>query len=224
MTERPILFSGPMVRAVLDGSKSQTRRICKKAGPWVKGDDWAGAVLPARESGWIAWWPGDEPREKLAEFTKKAYKTGFLCPYGTIGDYLWVRETFGFMWPDNCDDGLIYDDGHFDGRPITDQECRIVYRATEPDAMWYSEDAKNEDGSCTMWKPSLFMPRWASRITLEITDVRVQRVQEISEADAKAEGFSSVLDFSETWDVLNAVRGYAWYNSPWCWCISFRRL
>jgi hypothetical protein len=88
--ERPVLFSGPMVKAILEGKKTQTRRVCKpavtKLGLYT---EWAAAVHPARESGWVAWWPNDSPN--LAEFTKKAYKDGFQCPYGKPGDRLWVN-------------------------------------------------------------------------------------------------------------------------------------
>ena len=84
--DRPINFNSEMVRAILDGRKTMTRRIIKKV--W-DGFAWAGDVHPAREIGWIAWWPKGD-----AEFTKKAYKDGFLCPYGQTGDRLWVKETF----------------------------------------------------------------------------------------------------------------------------------
>jgi len=84
--ERPILFSEEMVRAILDGRKTMTRRVIKKA--W-DGFSWAGDVLPAKETGWIAWWPKGD-----AEFTKRAYNEGFPCPYGQLEDRLWVKETW----------------------------------------------------------------------------------------------------------------------------------
>jgi len=136
-----------------------------------------------------------------------------LCPYGQHSDRLWVRETH-YVWSAGYMDGT--------GREIS-------YRATEPDAP-------------TTWTPSIHMPRWASRITLELTGVRVERVQEISEADAIAEGCSRDYNdvpwctdqacthrgaqwhFRSIWDSLNAKRGYGWDLNPWVWVLAFRRI
>lgn len=191
MKERPILFSGPMVRAILAGRKTQTRRICKKA--WWDEFTWAGDVYPARESGWIAWWPKGD-----AEFTKRAYLDGFLCPYGQPGDRLWVRETW-----------LLVDD--------MNGSQQVHYRA----------DNEDIPGS---WKPSLFMPRWASRISLEITGVRVERLQGITEEDAQKEGveidghYSMFYKtaFKKLWDSINGKK-HPWESNPWVWCIEFKR-
>ena len=102
------------------------------------------------------------------------------------------------------------------------------YRATDPTPELAYEDT---DGEPTVrWKPSLHMPRWASRITLEITDVRVERVQEITEKEAKAEGvlpcdgMTAVYWFSEAWDSLYAKKGLGWNDNPWVWVITFRRV
>jgi len=134
--ERPILFSGPMIRAILAGRKTQTRRVAKLTG--------AGRV---KEAGSHRNWHLADPDAVKA------------CPYGTPGDRLWVRETF-------CDTGCQ----------------RAVYRA----------DTAVENWKYRIWRPSIYMPRWASRITLEITDVRLERLQDISEADAAAEGVEQV--------------------------------
>ena len=204
MKERPILFSGPMVQAILDGRKTMTRRVCKYQ-----------PSVSVRKAG--SMW-GIKGGDALWHFGHKIVS----CPYGQPGDRLWVRETW---------------------MPFTEQGCPVgatIYRAT---------DHPEPDGDSPLrWKPSIFMPRWASRITLEITAVRVERVQDISEKDAKAEGCGgyvggegpmseSVLaiepgynhpnffrdGFAYLWDSLNAKRGYGWDANPWVWVISFKR-
>jgi len=212
MKERPIIFCGSMVRAILDGRKTMTRRVCKRACDNV-GPDIAWAVCPAQESGWIAWF--GVPGLNVAEFTKKAYDRGFPCPYGVSGDRLWVRETF---------------EPQGDGK--------VIYRA-DPD----NNAADTVRHLAAIWKPSIFMPRWASRITLEVTAVRVERVQDISSSDAEAEGILSTFDsaaghgdfrlgketshqahFRVLWDSINAKRGFGWSVNPWVWVVQFQRL
>jgi hypothetical protein len=197
MKTRPILFQGPMVRAILDGTKTQTRRIVKPQPlTWATGS----AFLP------------------LETLVKR--------PFGNQGDRLWVREMFGF----NPDDG------------------GVVFRATDPD--WETCDGWK-------WKPSIFMPRKFSRITLEITAIRVERLQKISEADAKAEGVETkpyggaasfcTRDYSYNkqpdgfwprlciadgkqfrdsyktlWESINGPG--SWGDNPWVWCVEFRRV
>lgn len=185
---RPIIFSAPMVRAILADEKTQTRRVC--SGNWLRCLD-----------------PDDEDDRWTATLA---------CPYGWPGDRLWVRET------------LYTSDGD------------VFYRAD--DLAVDCDDQPETDH----WKlsgqtiPSIFMPRWASRITLEITDVRVQRLQAISEADAQAEGVTAALfaqlwpslplppaadhAFAHLWDSINAKRGFGWDANPWVWAISFRRV
>lgn len=216
MNEHPILFSAPMVRAILAGCKTQTRRVCKKA---QDADESAYAVCRAAKSGWIAWFCQTKKNitpEALVNteaFTKKAYEHGFKCPYGEVGDRLWVRETF-------CYAGVMRKDGH----------DRVAYRATE-----------GSNADC--WKPSIFMPRWASRITLEVTDVRVEHLQAITEADAIAEGCRADEDpfwkpsyadpdsggnpstrnsFEYLWHEINGAK--SWMENPWVWVVTFRRV
>ena len=187
MSERPILFSAPMVRALLAGTKQQTRRVVKLRN---------GQYLPPSERADTNGW-----RQMLR-----------LCPYGQPGDRLWVRETWGI---DQADNG---GDRHWH---------RFVYRA-DPGAQ------PLDNGTPVPWKPSIHMPRSASRITLEITEVRVQRLQEISEEDARAEGvqmpdgtptppdwWSYRQEFSHLWESINGPG--SWDANPWLWCISFRR-
>ena len=189
--EHPILFSGPMVRAILEGRKTQTRRVVKglldgeEPGPcnWSK-------------TGWGNWHNG-----------------GCSCrpipfPYGWPGDLLWVRETFRETGSAQQVDGKL--------RGPLDPE-QIVYYADDKAALY--------DGP---WRPSIYMPRWASRLTLRITDVRVQRVQEMTLGDAKAEGLPNDEPigqwFPMLWDSINAKRGYSWDVNPWVWAISFERV
>lgn len=182
--ERPILFNAPMVRAVLDGRKTQTRRICKQA--------------EVEE--------GDEL---------------FSCPYGKPGDRLWVREAWGIA---NC--WLTYDE------PTDPPRC-IAYRADHAARCFDPEYDVNTDDwgwDAMKWKPSIHMPRWASRITLEITDVRVERLQEISRGDALAEGcpFANMSEgpdprkwYTDLWTEINGAS--SWDANPWVWVIEFKR-
>jgi len=183
--ERPILFSGPMIRAILRDRKTQTRRAVNPQ-PWLEPD---GALGWRSKGDYIEWNNG----------------RGDLSPYGVPGDRLWVRETW------HHEDASCFD-------PKCGQPTHIFYRVTEP----YPESIR--------WRPSIFMPRWASRITLEITDVRVQRVQEISYEDQLAEGFEvghpagPLHWFQGLFDFLNKKRGYSWASDPWVWVIEFRRI
>lgn len=204
--ERPILFSGPMVRAILDGEKTQTRRVVKgTALEWLAPSMFTPAFVAARENG--------------------------LSPYGAVGDRLWVRETWGT--PD-ADHPLAVG-----GRKPTSGD-RMLYRANEADDYQWGLGKQSQGGF--VWRPSIFMPRWASRITLEITDVRVERLTDISEEDARAEGCPLTHDgkhydppasdpwqgygrasFCLLWDKINAKRA-PWDSNPWVWVVTFQRL
>ncbi len=196
MKERPIIFGTETVKSVLDGRKSQTRRLITKA--W-DGFTWAGAIQPAKINGWIAWWPGNvDP-----DFTKKAYDYGFPCPYA-IGDKLWVRETW----------------------------ANVLYKPL----FLKADNVDLPKG--THWRPSIHMPRWASRISLEIVDVRVECLNQITEEDARAEGcisncekfnmksqsivHTSKWQFMTLWDTLYPKKPeYQWAENPWVWVIEF---
>ena len=196
MTSRPILFSGPMVLALLEGRKTQTRRVVKLSRSDAKHTD--------------------------IEQAQAMFDMGALrCLYGQPGDLLWVRETWSEVG--NSDPG------------------HLVYKATYPNDL--PPDIQNVPADIHeagyRWRPSIHMPRWASRLTLRITDVRVQRLQEISEEDAKAEGVhpegvetgrvlgegqveevgSYVLPYSFLWDSINGVG--SWKSNPWVWAITF---
>lgn len=197
MKDIPIIFGSEMVKAILDGRKTMTRRPIKKA--W-DGFTWAGAVHPAKISGWIAWWPGNvDP-----DFTKKAYDYGFPCPYA-IGDRLWVRETWR----------LEMNSGFYDIRYKADNyywDCGTQYH-------------KLRNRKCWVWRPSIFMPRWASRITLEVVDVKdPERLISISLADVHAEGFLGFSHFFKYWDSLYTKKPeYQVEANPWVRLIEFRK-
>lgn len=166
--ERPILFSCAMIVAVLEGRKTQTRRVVKHH---------PGTVVV--DSG--------EPLARI--ITLDRY---ILAPY-QAGDVLWVRE--------KC---IIH------AEP-TEREPGLIYYATE-----FAVGATAE-----RWTPAIFMPRWASRISLRVMDVRAERLRTITEADAVQEGFGDVSQFAEYWDRLNESRGYGWALNPWVWVYSF---
>jgi hypothetical protein len=179
--EKPIIFNSEMVRAVLDGRKSQYRLVIKPQPAECQ----SLARDCASPSGFS--WISD------------AYEDFYLkCPYGVPGDRLWVRETWQKCTGCNPMPG-------------------ILYRAT-----------------CNFfpahkWKPSIHMPRWASRILLEITDIRVERLQDISRQDAFKEGCIDRRpvstcndDFKELWNSINEAKGFGWDQNPWIWCICFK--
>ena len=194
MTEKPIVFSGPMVRAILDGRKSQTRRVLKPQPPV-----YMSSLRPWFQNPSI-WIDADGTNYEVR------------CPF-SVGQMLWVRE----MWAVPSSESI-------GGKtfPIED----VAYAA---DAL--SCDLENV---AIHWRPSIHMPRWASRITLEITDVRVQRVQRITNDDAQAEGVVPIawlgnaqlndyrVPFIRLWDSLNAKHGHGWDTNPWVWAISFK--
>ncbi|QTP60896.1 morphogenetic protein [Billgrantia antri] len=222
MKERPILFSGEMVRAILDGRKNQTRRVVKPA----KDRNGSGCHLA--------------PCEIAGEVNGGDYS---LCPYGQPGDRLWVRETWGKVQmthlmsptPGRVEEALTYRAG----RLVWKSEDRPESGSFDSWPVSWSDDHQPSDGR---WRPSIHMPRWASRITLEIVSVSVERLKEISEADAEAEGVERHGDswvdylhrtdchfavnartsFATLWDSING-RGSRDAN-PWVWVVEFKRV
>lgn len=205
MKERPILFNGEMVKAILEGRKTQTRRVIK---------------LRIHEVGKISQITVDE----IGVWQGKNPMSLMSCPYGKPGDRLWVRETFAYVSCGENDKGAIKK-GENGIYPIGEYDWdfyKIRYAATEDNCDW-------EGG----WKPSIYIPRWASRINLEITDVRVERVQDISEEDAQSEGVEFEENspsyeysglFAHLWNSINQKRGYGWDKNPWVWVIEFKRI
>ncbi len=179
MTERPILFQGEMVRAILDGRKTQTRRKVK-----LTADGHVQA--PSKH---LRWYPTD-PGALQA------------CRYGAPGDTLWVRETWA---------------GHASGIDYAADFAVICLPQAGP------------------WRPSIHMPRWASRITLEVKGVRIERLHDITEDDARAEGCDPVVHpdgavdcgtrkttFASLWEKINGP--FTWNDNPWVWVVSFERV
>lgn len=199
MKERPVLFSGPMVRAILEGRKTQTRRVMKPQ--------------PVGETPFFDRWA-------RGDWDSRPF------PYGRPGDHLWVRETWASVY--DCPELPCCEDG-------SGKHRRTIYRATEPheiDNFACSFSCSHDEPGCASWRPSIHMPRWASRLTLEVTGVRVERLQDISEEDARAEGLAleglilpghAAGCFSRLWDSINAKRA-SWASNPWVWVVSFRRV
>jgi len=203
MKEKPILFSGEMVRAILDGRKTQTRRVVKYNHMLGEPAAWCGAAV------------GGAIEPIIGEYQR-------FCPYGAPGDRLWVRETHQFVDTGTksvafAADGKIHPCSY----GIEDMPMGINPNISIPD-VW--------DGN---WRPSIFMPRWASRITLEVTAVRVERVQDISPKDALAEGDVEALTnprhketsidwYHNLWDSINGAG--SWASNPWVWVVEFRRI
>jgi len=186
MKERPIIMSADSVRAILEGRKAQTRRVVKptKNTEWLLCDDWDDSYIIN---------PGNHLLDD--------------CPFGQVGDGLWVREVFA---------------------PFIDSTTRKQGAIYKADGTGLLADQR--------WKSPIFMPRWVSRILLEITDIRVERLQDISEEDIRKEGIlesevvsidcndyeSWYLPFMRLWDSINAKRGHDWLQNSFVWVISFK--
>lgn len=207
MKERPILFSAPMVRALLAGTKTVTRRIVKPQ--------------PDTETNRVEWNAAERafvPWRLGSSTPSSGHRTGkpFACPYGVAGDRLWVRET-------HC----RFSVGEGMDRPVP--EC-VAYRATCADDGAF--DYVNTRGEVmglkvTKWTPAIHMPRKHSRITLEVVSIRVERLHEITEEDAKREGVEPLLGecrlgFEEIWKDINGLE--SWRANPFVWRVEFRRL
>ncbi len=205
MKSRPIIFSTESVRAILEGRKTQTRRVLKPQ-PFIDESGNFCSPLTANElkqkkRGMHNWGQGVDGKPWLKEFVKK-------CPFGIPGDWLWVRET----WRPR--DPCIDDCGHVD---YCTCPCFGDYRY----AAEYSDAVVQDYGP---WKSPMFMPKTASRITLEIVSIKAERLQDISDSDAKAEGYQNIATFIDAWDTLNAKRGFSWESNPWVWVIEFKKL
>lgn len=232
MADRPILFSAPMVRALLDGTKTQTRRVVK---PQFAADAEPAEMCATNERGHQIsghsglWWDDTTGNDEQA----------VRCPYGQPRDRLWVREA----WAPG--DDMVF------GVSKDDPET-VLYRADKAALHWDGKamatpmDTYAFNWDAVRWRPSIHMPRFASRITLEVTAVRVERLQDISEADAIAEGIARsgegferfhvdpeapegqpftrnpVLAYKGVWEQINGAG--SWDENPWVWAITFRRV
>lgn len=200
MKERPVIFNGEMVRAILDGRKTQTRRVIANVG--------ADNCIPLQKQ--------TKTKDGIYTHVMDAPMYG-LCPFGQVGDRLWVREAYqGPLFNFDQMETYLEDTSKFE-RP---EFCE--YRADGGKTPEYYDA---DDNLRYGWKPSIHMPRWASRITLEITGVRVERLQDISEADAIAEGGTKHFNidwFGPLWASIYGVD--SWNSNPWVWVIEFRRV
>jgi len=247
MKAHPIILSAEMVRAILEGRKTQTRRIVKPQPPLD--------ALIKEHSGVAGYWIPYTADGRLMNSAQGSRKNdcGWYCPYGQVGDHLWVRETF--VLESDAEYGYSEDELKRIGvdRPIKSEISdgdyyHLIphYRATEPEPNIVPPWVDDFDDK-TRWSPAIFMPRWASRITLEITGLRVERLQEITDVDIRAEGmgFAGIVpaqtamlatgtnnlkdlqvalnkaEFMDLWDSLNAKRGYGWDTNPFVWVIEF---
>ncbi len=188
MNVKPILFSAPMISALLDGRKTQTRRV-------VKLSNWMIKAAMTFEGAWIDSGFGDDNYMKIKGDDDTAHR--LFCPYGQKGDLLWVRENFAYL-------------GNEDDIPI--EPRKILYTATD-----------DYEG---VTKPSIFMPRHASRLTLKINNVRVEHLQSITYIDAKNEGVSYIKGdedprdlYKDLWQSINGEG--SWDLNPWVWVIEF---
>lgn len=216
MKAQPIPFTDEMVRALRDGRKSQTRRVVKPQP--------LGKVMRPMADGW-----GFDPiTPAIDRHGVDRWHCPIHCPYGRPGDLLWCKETWAIS------------------RGASDEK-RDIWRH-QGWSLWYRADGSrvftgSEDGGPAFmergsWRSSRFMFRWASRITLHLTDVRVERVQEIGEEDARTEGAlpahpparayggqpapNHLLGFQRLWDSINKDKGYGWTENPWVWVLAFR--
>lgn len=224
MTDHPILFSSPMVRALLDGSKTQTRRLVTKNTTTFDGGPWCNYVKYPDAFYFDQAWVDDsfpDPILKLPWDNLGTEMVARVRPRIRIGDELWVREAWRAKHTiDDVKPSLI-----------ANVSC-LKYEAdgflSQPQAFYWNTDKQEKEPVIYgKLRPSIFMPRWASRITLTVTDVRVQRLREITGKDAWAEGVPTqspdvnpLHEFETLWDSINSKRA-PWKSNPWVVAYSF---
>ncbi|MBJ6377856.1 hypothetical protein [Enterobacter hormaechei] len=247
MKERGMIFNGEMVRAILDGKKTQTRRIMK-----VQPSDGFHPTHNGYDLDLNAHWytPGVIDKNGYLQPAKKDVfgvadeNEGYTCPFGAVGDRIWVRETWGVVSHELDEDGRIqpwipdrpataihempFGNGYYSGHAIY---------AADGDFTWGDDDGYEDGRSC--WKPSIHMPRAACRILLEVTSVRVERLNSISQEDAQAEGmeltgwrptysdpdsggevWTPYDNFAQLWESIYGEE--SWKANPWVWVIEFK--
>ncbi|BAW24347.1 MULTISPECIES: hypothetical protein [Pseudomonas] len=212
--ERPILFSGSMVSAILDGRKTVTRRPIK---PSMRGFD-VSFELHQQEDG--SWRPMHTFDESCMD--DQGTEHPVICPYGKPGDRLWVRETW------YCD--------HFEvmrGPYLKPADLDVTEARSDGTLVYAADGLTPFEADQPAWKPSIHMPRWASRILLEVTDVGVEQLQAISIGQICKEGLArSIYEFipvttafdafAEVWDSINGPG--AWEANPWVWAVEFKQV
>lgn len=213
MKERGMIFNGEMVRAILGGQKTQTRRIVNWRGLSEGLNlNFSGLRVCEYPKGWVI-------ESEIRSSTEwRCQPTP--CPFGAVGNRIWVRETF---------QGPLFDFEQMEAYQEDSSKFKkpefCVYKADgKPAPEFFDAD---ENLHCC-WRPSIHMPRWASRLTLEITDVRVERLNDISEEDARSEGISgsSARDVKEAYTALwRTIYGAeSWQSNPWVWVVEFKRI
>jgi len=204
MKEHPILFSGPMVRAILEGRKTQTRRVVEPQSPTSSG---------------LTHFKGCLCFESDTEAIEEC------CPYGAPGDRLWVREAHALkeVNPHGYAECLI----HYQA----DNSVLICGPASDDFPRPLAEDESVIEMTPKRYRPSIHMHRWASRITLELVSVRLERLQDITPDDCRAEGMPRdnsdlgvCYNFGQLWNSLNQKRGLGWDVNPWVWVLEFNPL
>lgn len=203
MSEHPILFSGGMVRAILDGRKTQTRRVMKPQ--------------PAPD------WPAYEGCNKAHEYLGRKYRDQYgayfgysvfrRCPYGGPKDWLWVRESWAAYRLDLPNGGKEYPN--------------VLYRADATTRLILGTMAWMYNRPALTWRPAIYMPRAFSRITLRVVGVRCERVQDIGDDAARAEGVKDIAEFYALWEGINGGanrHGNGWMDNPWVWVVEFEKV
>lgn len=205
MKDRPIIMGADSVRAILEGRKSQTRRVVK---PQPDSGVRYNQIVLAGYAGWT-----------------DGHGYPLRCPYGVVGDRLWVKESYMLR-----------------SRYDFDKPSQVPEAGRDRDEIWCVADrSRDKNGEYiappkSTWgvtRNALFMPRWAARLLLELTGVRVEKLQAITHRDALAEGVSydvskpngsPLARFERHWQILNAKRGYPWQSNPYVFVLEFRRL
>lgn len=192
--EPQILFTEENVRLIYSGEKIETRRIMKNQPPPGSSFEFADGV----------WW---------RMFDGSAQSTNIRCPYGRVGDTLWVRETWQLL---HQVDGRIecwLRKTHGKIPKKKPEGWSVVYRAEHPEHV----------ASTVTWRPNLFMPRWACRLLLRVEGLRAERLHDITDEGARAEGMPDVGAYRNLWDEINSDR-LAWASNPWIWVVRFSRI
>lgn len=212
--EKPIIFSPAMVEAIMSGRKTQTRRVIKPQPPGEGYELWTlmSTTGPRKNEGKLHWVKPDQER---LNFIDDQY-IFFTCPYGHIGDKLWVRERWAYIGDQNWQDASFDDWGN----------------------LWHYATAEQDARDQLKWKPSIHMPRRFARLILEVKDIRIEKLQDISESDAINEGIESqrgiykdyltekfyrkpYQSFETLWCKINGQK--SWQSNPWVWVVEFEK-
>lgn len=221
ITERPILFSAPMVRAILESRKTVTRRLVKPQPPAGTERFATVALCPPTPTKAVDWLPVVDGATD--------YGAAPLRQIATRGDRLWVRETWGSA--DHYYQDHENDDPSVVAYAADRSAIQFHAKTPRPTPSW---DIAQWNWDKMRWRPSNQMPRWASRITLEVVDVRVERLQDITNEDAMAEGLTKAYlqawnlnaqeGFQELWQTQCEGKRAPWASNPWVWVVSFKRV